>query len=414
MKTRIWVGVAFVLMVFQLSAIEVKTSSIYFAQELQFKSAILGQTTSMNIYLPQSFDQASDDHTYPVIFANGGHGSEFFLTLSGVVKHLGELDRMPESIVVSLNDSGFYPDVYTNGMWSSRDKISSYGDPEKYVKHLTDELFPYLAKHYRAADFRMIIGVSGSALFPLYSLTHHPDLFNYHILTTSMDMVGMGFTNGKNMAEHLSKVLIEKPLSKTAFYLGVADDDLLKKPEYTANLELFERVLSPFSPEQFKMKIEVIPNERHYDVYIKALLSAFDFLFPEKRWAQKYRELIALPGDALTNIEQHYQELSKEYGFRVLPKADRWNSVNSLRVISRVVLQDGRTDEAIRLAEQWSHYRPSSPEPLERLSQAYEAKTDLKNAIVHQTRAVQLAQKFEHFGLEDLQERLAALKSQLH
>ena len=83
--------------------VKVSSSPLEFGKNLTFESIILNKSLSMNVYLPESFEASSDENRYPVIFANGSHGAEFFHTLTGVVKHLGELDRMPESIVVSLN-----------------------------------------------------------------------------------------------------------------------------------------------------------------------------------------------------------------------------------------------------------------------------------------------------------------------
>lgn len=326
----------------QATELKVTKESLSYGHVLEIESKILGKTTSINVHLPINFDEVSPEHTYPVVFATGPHGEEFFLTLSGIVKHMNELDRMPESIVVSLNDGGYFPEVLTNAMWGARETIGPYGEPDKYVECLKKELFPYLKSQFRANDFRMIIGVSGSALFPLYSLTHHPDLFDYHIFTTSHDMFGMSFKPDTDMIDLMMQTPKQRPKVTTALYFGVADDDIDRDDpdrdlKYQQNVDKLSNTIAQLNLPNFKGKVEVIENERHYDVYIKAMLSAIDFMFPEKRWAKKYRELIAEPGDAMDNIENHYLALSKEYGFSILPKGDRWNSVNCLRVISRVM-----------------------------------------------------------------------------
>jgi hypothetical protein len=51
--------------------------------------------------------------------------------------------------------------------------------------------------------------------------------------------------------------------------------------------------------------------------------------------------LVAQPGDALDNIDGYYQELSRAYGFAILPRADRWNNVNSLRFLIRHLIRLG-------------------------------------------------------------------------
>ncbi len=71
----------------------------------------------MNMYLPESFHDVSEDHTYPIIMINGSHGIKFFHMISGIVKHLSSVTLMPEAIVISFDEEKHYaPNVYTNGM----------------------------------------------------------------------------------------------------------------------------------------------------------------------------------------------------------------------------------------------------------------------------------------------------------
>ncbi|WP_445358996.1 alpha/beta hydrolase-fold protein [Microbulbifer sp. ANSA005] len=173
------------------------TKHLSYGNEFLFSSRILSREISINIYLPQTFHQASKQHRYPVIFINGTHGKEFFHALTGVVKHLSSVERMPESIVISLNDGGDEPETYLHGMWThtAEEKFSAQGDPEAYSKFLTEELFPYLEINYRALNNRMIIGVSTSSIFPLYALTNKPGLFQSYFFLSAADIFGMGPTS---------------------------------------------------------------------------------------------------------------------------------------------------------------------------------------------------------------------------
>ena len=78
------------------------------------------------------------------------------------------------------------------------------------------------------------------------------------------------------------------------------------------------------------------------------------------------------PGDAMTNIDNFYHNLSAKYGFEILPNADRWNNVNNLRFISGKLLRDGRVAEAITVAERWSLYQPKSLSALLTWAQSFE------------------------------------------
>jgi predicted alpha/beta superfamily hydrolase len=347
---------------------KVPSKPLNFAHELSFPSDILKSTESISIFLPPSFDEASDDHTYPIIFANDEHGQQFFHTLTGVVSHLSKLDRMPESIVVSLNSGGQIPEVHTHGLWG-REKLDKYGDVTQYLRHLKQELIPYLQKHYRASSHSTIIGVSGSSLFPLYAFTHDIEMFDNYILLAAHDIIGMGFEPDKTMVEHLQAGLASKKISPTHLYFAVADSDANSEPRYIKNIQSLETALLPLMKNGLNSKIDIIPNERHYDAYIKTLLGAFEMFYPEKIWAPKYRDLIALTGNAMANIDAYYQQLSEVHDITLLPKADRWNSVNCLRWVSGQLQNEDRIQEAIEVATRWVKYRPNSAPAKQKLAE---------------------------------------------
>jgi len=348
----------------------VTSTPLEYAQQLNFHSNILNSTESLNIYLPSAFHETSDEHSYPVIFANDAHGSRFFLTLAGVVKHLGELDRMPESIVVSLNSGGHIPDLYKNTMWGGKphEKIPAYGDPQKYIQHIQLELLPYLQKHYRASNYSTIIGISTSSIFPLYALTQQPDVFDAYVFLAAHDIIGMGYEAGDTLINAIKKIF-STPKPNTLLYFAVADNDAYREPIYTKNIEQFESTLGKLKKNGLHSKIQIFPNERHYDAFIKTLLGAFEMQFPEDDWAPKYRDLIALPGNAMDNIDAYYQQLSADYAVTVLPKGDRWNSVNSLRWISGQLQRETRIAEAIEVTQRWLKYRPKSQQAKEKLAE---------------------------------------------
>ena len=377
-------------------------------QRVVFRSEILSTDVSMNIYLPDSFELSSAEHTYPVIFINGEHGNQFFSTLVGIVKHLGDRERIPESIVVSLNDMGETPDIYTNGMWG-RDKIEGSPDSQRSLRHLENEVIPYLEKHYRANDYRLIIGVSGSCLFPIYSFTEAPELFDSHILIAAADMMGMGYQPKKTFLDAFQAALQKTPTRAAKLYVGVADSDLEKRPDYQANLDAVATRFERF--ERVDVKTEVVANADHYAVFIKSMLSALDQNFPKARWSSRYRDLVAQPGDALANLDQYYAELSRTYGFKILPRADRWNNVNCLRFIIRHLIREGRASEAVSVARRRIEYRPRSAASFSGLADALEADGRLDAAIEAQEKAIALATTASSEEAEDLASRLQVLKN---
>ncbi|WP_239652641.1 hypothetical protein [Pseudoalteromonas piscicida] len=78
------------------------------------------------------------------------------------------------------------------------------------------------------------------------------------------------------------------------------------------------------------------------------------------------------PGNALQNIDNYYDELSECYGFTILPRSTRWNSVNRLGFISTYLIRLGRVLEAIEAAEGYTEYQPKSWQAYESLAKAFE------------------------------------------
>jgi len=356
----------------QNSAMISATTPITYGQQITFESKLLNSSTSMNIYLPENFKQSSEHHTYPVIFINDIHGSQFFHALTGIVKHLSEVERMPKSIVVSLNDGGHVPALYANGMWGDMKRLDNYGQPKLYLRHLTEEVFPFLQQQYRANNHRTIIGVSGSARFPLYALTQPDKIFDASLFLATSDMIGMGYTQGSSMIDDIEKSLNQRASTKEFLYFADADSDFNHDKAYQLNLKKINTALSANKNEKFTFDIEAFDNEDHYAAFLKAMLSGFEQMYPNKLWAPRYREIIKQPGDAMHNIDQFYHELSKVYGFKILPNADRWNNVNNLRYISGKLIRDGRAKEAITLAQRWFLYQPQSSAALFTWAQALE------------------------------------------
>jgi len=162
----------------------------------------------------------------------------------------------------------------------------------------------------------------------------------------------------------------------------------------------------PFKGNNFNFKIETIKNERHYDAFLKAMLSAFELMYPEKEWAPKYRELIKLPGDAMDNIDARYKKLSQDVGFEVLPNANRWNSVNSLSFIASKLLKDGRYKEAVRVAKRWHLYLPQSLDALFNLTKALNKAGEHTQAEAQHQRLVAQAEKENHPRLSEFKQAL--------
>ncbi|MEM1204921.1 MAG: alpha/beta hydrolase-fold protein [Acidobacteriota bacterium] len=388
----------------------ISTAPLTAGERIVLRSEILGEDVSMNLYLPKGFSVSSPDHTYPVLFANGAHGEEFFTTLVGIVELLASRERMPETIVVSLNDIGAIPTVHTNGMWRA-ETLGGGSNPRDHLLHLEHEVIPFLEGNYRANGYRLILGVSGSSLFPIYTFTEAPHLFKGHILIAAADTIGMGYAPGETFIDAFEAALRKAPERRAKLYLATAEGDLDGKPDYVKNLEDMRRRLGSLAG--MELEVDVFPETDHYGVFLEAVRAALDQSFPKAMWSARYRDLVAQPGNALENIDAYYRDLSARYGFEILPRADRWNNVNNLRFMTRHLIGLDRASEAVDVAKRRVEYRPREAGSYSGLADALEAQGDLGGAVGAQGTAVLLARTAGDPGAERAQERLDTLRTAL-
>ena len=388
-----------------------ESTSISFTQQDSFHSKVLNESRKINIYIPESFHRASKKHTYPVLLLLE---DEFFYMVSGVVKHLSSMERIPEMIVISILDMSYIPTVYTNGSTFWPSEQLSDENPDPFTKHLKEELFPYLKSTYRANGFRIIMGLSPTSIYALHTFVKEPGLFDAHIAIAAGDILGMGYLEEERFIDLIANEVKNFQNRKRYLYVTSADGDGGgNSPEIEENLAELDEILIPFQSENFKHISKLFPNEGHYDVALPALTEALDLIFPKDEWFARYRNIVNQPGNALDNIDEYYRTLSKKYGFDILPRAERWNSVIRLSWVGPYLIRQGRILEGIEIIERWVELRPESTHALNELTKAYENNNQLDKATTTMARAYKLSLEQELPGSEQYQNRLEELRKKL-
>ncbi len=238
-----------------------------------------------------------------------------------------------------------------------------------------------------------------------------PDLFNAHIAIAAGDFLGMGYKEGERFIDLIANEVESSPGKRRYLYVTSADADSGdKSPEIRKNLEELDSVMAPLQGEKFKFISKIFSNEGHYDVALPAFLEALDLIFPKDDWSARYRDIVSKPGNAMKNIDDHYQKVTTRYGFSILPRAERWNSLNRLSWIGPYLLRQGRKSEGIEIIERWVEYRPKSTLALGALAEAYEANNQIDKALSTLNKAYKLSQELEMQNSEEYLRKLEALK----
>lgn len=369
------------------------------AHRIKMASKVLNETRQFDIVLPEAFHEQTAAHTYPVLFLLEG---AFLFPVAGAVRHWSGVERMPETIIVSIpthSDTIYGPQLYLNDsdFWPKTWERMPFDDrTQLFRKFLEEELFPYLEAHYRANQFRMVMGTSASSVYVFHAFAREPGLFRGHIALAAGDILSMGYQKGETLIQEIEKSIKANPQLKRSLYVASTSGDAQKVPQIGQNIKRLEKAITPMMPKSIAFTAEVIPDPGHYDIVITGFLRAMEDLFPGEQWHIKYRLLEEKPGAALANLDQHYEALSAEVGFQVLPRADRWNSGSCFRVGVRRLANKGRIEDARAYAARWIAYRPRSPEPHMALAKLEEKQGNLQAALEHQSLAVNMAASRMH------------------
>lgn len=156
-----------------------------------FRSNLLNETRTINVYLPQRYaiDTAL---TYPVIYVLDGAADEDFIHIAGLVQYFNFpwINQFPESIVIGIVNTNRRRDFtfpvsnldFLAPMGFSADNFPAYGGSAAYISFIEKELQPYVAQHYRTTNGKTLIGQSLGGLLASEVLLRHTQLFDTYIL----------------------------------------------------------------------------------------------------------------------------------------------------------------------------------------------------------------------------------------
>jgi len=391
--------------------VDSKTSPLPYGERITLSSKALAKEHDIDIYLPSGYETDSEQVSYPVIYTLDGW--TLSQGISGVVGHLGNTAGMPKAIVVALHTDNIWrylPKTHTHD--SGWNLGRSPNDIAPYMQFISDELIPYVESNYRANDFRVLIGMSPTAILALHTFLEEPELFDAHFLFAAVDIFSLGFSEHSNLADSLIMHLQQNPKRKGHLYIASAVSDTKDEPKYHQNLERLNKEIKPYISDSFKFKAELIAEFDHYPMAIPGLLSAINFTFPSEE-LQQFLPLMEKPGNALENIDKHYQMLSAKFGFKISPAPDLHRNGSCLRSVGYRLLGQERSDEAVDIFNRWTELSPKEANAFDSLADALESDNKLKLAIQARQQAVNLAKQQNDPRLALFERGLAASKAKL-
>lgn len=152
-----------------------------------------------------------------------------------------------------------------------------YGQAEKYRRYVAEEVFPYVAQHFRADMKRKVFaGHSYGALFGAHVLLTSPAMFNNYILSSA----SLWFDNGVMFDTERRYAAANVDLPAKVLLLNGAYETVrpnTKNRRFNKNRDLitdmrrFERQLKSHRYPSLSVQSEVIADEDHLTVAPAAL-----------------------------------------------------------------------------------------------------------------------------------------------
>lgn len=269
-------------------------------KNFQIQSEALDENRSINVYLPDGYDESSNEG-YSVLYVLDGQ--RLFLHAVSVKQSFTQFRLSPEFIIVGIDNK--YPDRFRN--FTQR--------REQFRRFITNELIPFIDNEFNTSKNRMLFGWEYAGSFTLHTLINAPTFFKSYLLA--------------------SPYPIENQLNDFVSLLSIEDQDIklfytVSPNEHAVNIgtqkltELLENNVGSID-----WTFTELVNEQHrttaYHTLFHGLANHFKY-FPELQ----IDDLDAFDNNGgVDYIKKYYTIRNLQYGFEAEPTT--WTKYTALR-----------------------------------------------------------------------------------
>jgi uncharacterized protein len=243
-------------------------------------STVLNEDRTLNIYLPEGYNQANDTTKYHVIYLLDGSADEDFIHVAGLVQYYSFpwINQLPPTIVVGIANTDRRRDfAFPTTIEKDKARFPTTGGSANFIAYIEQEVQPYIKQNYQGTGTKTIIGQSLGGLLATEILLTKPALFdNYIIISPSL------WWNDGSLLKQTSPLLDSTYSRPTQVYIGVGKEglapcDVPHVMEVDANL-LAEKITSTAS-KKVKTYFDYLPAEDHATISHQAIMNAIKLIF---------------------------------------------------------------------------------------------------------------------------------------
>ena len=277
------------------------------ARTYTIQSRILGEQRRIRVALPANFAIARQ--RYPVIYLLDGHVRAFFdLTVAAASYDLlGDVRdfAIPGHIVVAVEHKSRGTDLGSNA--------------DAFMRHLTDELAPYIERQFRAHPYRILVGHSLGGRFALMASCRAPGFFSA--------IIAVSPGGGDSTAFRATTDCLK---SDWRAHAGSHRQIFINSGEREQRIDVGAKRLRDFlrdsAPPSVRWRYAEGPDLAHTETPYAGIPAGIKFIYDRALWEMprsRADSVLEANGDPDAIIAAWYFELGARLGYAV-PTSAKW------------------------------------------------------------------------------------------
>jgi predicted alpha/beta superfamily hydrolase len=381
-------GLLVVFAISALTAVLAQDIAPPIPQKLVLHSNILNEDRTIWVRTPHGYESGKD--VLPVLYLTDG--DDHINEIGNSIDFLVNNGRIPPLIVVGIANTDRTRDLTPTHSETKdsagKETLPTSGGGDRFFDFIHTELMPEIEKRYRTAPYRIFAGHSLGGLMAIHILTSRPDMFQAYIAVSP----SLWWEKQTTLHQAQAFFAAHDELNKTLFFsLGSEGTDM------QAGFDGLNKTLTAKAPKDFRWESARFPDENHGSTVLRAHYAALRSIFAG--WEMP-RDDNGMPIGGMNGIEQHYRELSHNYGYTVpVPE----NLINSL---GYRLMADKKNEEAIAIFQRNVALYPGSANVYDSLADGYESAGKLDLALQNCQKAVEVGTKTNDRNLEQFKDHL--------
>ncbi len=367
-------------------------------EPLKIHSQVLNEDRLVWVRTPPGYQQSKA--VYPVLYETDAptHINETASSIDFLVNS----SRMPPVIVVGITNTDRNRDLTPSHANAKNPDgtvtdFPTSGGADKFLDFIQTELMPEIEKRYRTAPYKIFAGHSFGGLFAIHALITRPDMFNAYIAVSP----SLQWDDGRTLHQAQQFFATHKELNKTLFF-SLASEGNTVNP-MAQNFTEFDKTLKAHAPKGLQWEMARYPDEDHGSTVLRAHYAGLKLVFAG--WQVPRDEQFNVIG-GLAGLEQHFQQLSKRFGYSIpVPE-------NTLNVLGYELMGRKLMDQSIAAFKRNVELYPESANVYDSLGEALEAAGKYDAATQNFQKAIEMGARNNDAGLEQFKQHLVRVTAE--